>query len=152
MFKGSNYAYYGMYIVGFALMMVINLKNCKKYEMKKAVTVILTLITYVAGVTGAMIMGDAYSSVISKFNDGDSAVAIFGAVVFTPIFMTFAALILGQSWRNLMDMLAPGIFIILACAKFGCFLAGCCPGRECNFGIYNPNYEMTMFPSRVNSF
>lgn len=48
-----------------------------------------------------------------------------------------------------MDLLAPGIFIILACAKFGCFFGGCCPGRECSFGVYNPEYEMTMFPSQL---
>ncbi len=69
--------------------------------------------------------------------------------MFTPIFMTVVALLLGQSWRKVMDMLAPGIFIILACAKFGCFLAGCCPGRECSFGIYNPKLELTVFPSQL---
>ncbi len=35
MFKGSEYAYYAMYLVGFAIMMIINLKNHKKYDLKK---------------------------------------------------------------------------------------------------------------------
>ena len=149
MFKGSEYAYYGMYLVGFAIMMIVNLKTHRKYEFKKSVTVLITVITYVAGVIGAMIMGDAYTALIEKFDAGGSSVAIFGAVVFTPIFMTVVALLLGQSWRKVMDMLAPGIFIILACAKFGCFMAGCCPGRECSFGIYNPKLELTVFPSQL---
>ena len=149
MFAGSDKAYYGMYLVGFAMMMIVNLKTHKRYELKKSITVIITLITYCAGVTGAMIMGSLYTKVAESFGAGGSRVAIFGAVVFTPIFMSIVALALGQSWRKVMDMLAPGIFIILACAKFGCFLDGCCPGRECSFGIYNPKLEMTVFPSQL---
>lgn len=149
MFKGSEYAYYGMYLVGFAIMMIVNLKTHRKYELKKSVTVLITVITYVAGVIGAMIMGDAYTALTANFDAGGSSVAIFGAVVFTPIFMTVVALILSQPWRKVMDMLAPGIFIILACAKFGCFMAGCCPGRECSFGVYNPKLELTVFPSQL---
>ncbi len=149
MFEGSEYAYYGMYLVGFAIMMIINLKTHKKYELSKAVTIVITLITYFAGVAGAMIMGSAYSALIARFDTGGSSVAIFGAVLFTPIFMTAVALLFGQSWRKVMDMLAPGIFIILACAKFGCFMSGCCPGRECSFGVYNPKLELTVFPSQL---
>ena len=149
MFEGSQYAYYGMYIIGFAIMMIVNLKTHERYELKRFVTVVITLITYVAGVTGAMIMGKAYTALIERFDAGGSSVAIFGAVVFTPIFMTAVALLLGQPWRKVIDMLAPGIFIILACAKFGCFMAGCCPGRECSFGIYNPELELTVFPSQL---
>ena len=147
MFKGSDYAYYGMYLVGFIIMMLVNLKTYKKYELTKKTAVVLTLITYVAGVTGATIMGDIYSAVAKNYG-GSAGVAIFGAVFFTPIFMILVALVSGKSWRKVMDLLAPGIFIILACAKFGCFMGGCCPGRECSFGVYNPNYEMTMFPSQ----
>ncbi|MBQ7861708.1 MAG: prolipoprotein diacylglyceryl transferase [Clostridia bacterium] len=149
MFEGSEYAYYGMYLIGFAIMMLVNLKTHKKYEFTKKTAVIFTLITYVAGVTGAMIMGSAYTALIERFDAGSSSVAIFGAVVFTPVFMIITALLFGKSWRKVMDMLAPGIFIILTCAKFGCFMAGCCPGRECSFGVYNPKLELTVFPSQL---
>lgn len=148
MFKGSEYAYYAMYLVGFIIMMIVNLKTYKRYELKKSITVIITLITYVAGVGGATIMGDLYSAVASEYG-GSSGVAIFGAVFFTPIFMTVVSLILGQPWRKIMDLLAPGIFIILTCAKFGCFMGGCCAGRECSFGIYNPLLELKVFPSQL---
>lgn len=149
MFPGSKYAYYGMYLVGFAIMMLVNLKTYKKYELTKKTAVIFTLITYFAGVFGASMMGDMYSDAIAKFGGANSSVAIFGAVVFTPIIMTAVSFIGGQSWRKIMDLLAPGIFIILTCAKFGCFMAGCCVGRECSFGIYNNEYEMTLFPSQL---
>lgn len=149
MFEGSGIAYKAMYIIGFAIMMILNLKFHKKYSISRKNGVIITLITYFSGVYGAMIMADWYNSVVESFGVDGSTVAIFGAVVFTPIIMSVVALVLGQSWRNVMDMLAPGIFIILACAKFGCFMAGCCPGRECSFGIYNPELELTVFPSQL---
>ncbi len=149
MFEGSKYAYYGMYLVGFAIMMLVNLKTYRKYELTKKTAVVFTLITYAAGVYGASVMGNMYSSLIAKYGGTNSSVAIFGAVVFTPIFMTVASLISNKPWRKIMDLLAPGIFIILTCAKFGCFMAGCCVGRECSFGIYNPEYEVTLFPSQL---
>lgn len=149
MFEGSKYAYYGMYLVGFAIMMLVNLKTYKKYELTKKTTIVFTLITYVAGVTGAMIMGNAYTAAIAKYDGGYSNVAIFGAVVFTPIFMTAASLLANKPWRKIMDLLAPGIFIILTCAKFGCFMAGCCPGIECSFGFYNEQVGAVTFPSQL---
>lgn len=145
----NGYLYDGMYFVGFALMMIVNLKTYKRYGLTKTSTVLITLITYVAGVSSAMIMGSLYSAVAAKYDSEGSTVAIFGAVFFTPIFMSVVALIAGKSWRKVMDMLAPGIFIILTCAKFGCFFGQCCPGRVCNFGFYNSKYEMTMFPSQL---
>lgn len=149
MFEGSGIAYKAMYVIGFVIMMIVNLKIYKKFELTKRTTVIFTLITYFAGVYGAMKMGDIYNVITEKFGVDGSSVAIFGAVVFTPLIMTAFAFVGGKSWRKIMDLLAPGIFIILACAKFGCFMGGCCPGRECSFGVYNPEYEMTMFPSQL---
>lgn len=149
MFEGSKYAYYGMYLVGFAIMMIVNIKTYKKYEITKKSAVVITLITYFAGVYGAMVMGDMYSNAIKDMDGADSRVAIFGAVVFTPILMTLVSLLFGKPWKKVMDLLAPGIFIILACAKFGCFLVGCCPGRECSFGVYNPTLGLKVFPSQL---
>ena len=150
MFPGSMIVDRALYLLGFIIMMIINLKTHKRYNLNKTKTIILTLITYVAGVSGAMIMGDIFNALMaSKGYPGNSAVAIFGAVIFTPIIMTIAALIFKQSWRGVLDMLAPGIFIILACAKLGCFLDGCCHGVECSFGIKYLNNDMTVFPIQI---
>lgn len=150
MFPGSSTVYKLMYAVGFAIMMVINLKTHKKYRLSTKHTVIITLITYVAGVTGALIMGHSYMALMESMGfTVDSNVAIFGAVIFTPLFMTVTSLVLKQDWRRVIDMLAPGIFIILACAKFGCFCAGCCFGIECSFGVMSPMINVTVFPIQI---
>lgn len=150
MFEGAGIVYKLMYVVGFALMMLINLKTHKKYRLSTLNTVILTLITYVAGVVGATIMSNIYSEVMNALGFSEPAsVAIFGAVVFTPLFMTVASLLLKQDWRRVIDMLAPGIFVILACAKLGCFLYGCCHGIECSFGVMSPRILATVFPIQI---
>ncbi len=150
MFPGANVVYKLMYLVGFSIMMVINIKTHKRYRLSTKKTVVLTLITYIAGVVGAMIMSNIYSKTMSLLGCSVSAsVAIFGAVIFTPLFMTVASLIVKQDWRRVLDMLAPGIFIILACAKFGCFLNGCCHGIECSFGVMNPYINAVVFPIQI---
>lgn len=152
MFKYSEYVYYLMYIVGFAIMMIINLKNYKQYGVKKKSARNYTLITYVYGVAGAMIMGKIFSACAHYFNSAKgSTVAIFGAVIFTPVFLLITLKLQKKDASSYMDMLTPGIFIILTCAKFGCFLGGCCAGFPCETGlcIYNPQLEMKVFPVQI---
>ena len=138
-----------MYIIGFLLMMIVSLTTCKKHNLSKLNAFLFTLVSYVGGVAGAMFMGDQFTKVAVRYGGLESKVAIFGAVMFVPIFIIGAALIFGKPWRNVMDTMAPGGFIILTCAKFGCFIYGCCPGLPCEFGLYNPVFDMVMFPSQI---
>lgn len=138
-----------MYAVGFILMMVVSLSTCKKHGVSRLSAFAFTLVSYVGGVAGAMFMGDQFTKVAVKYGGLESKVAIFGAVMFVPIFIIGAALLSGKPWRGVMDTMAPGGFIILTCAKFGCAIYGCCSGIPCEFGIYSPVYKMVMFPSQI---
>ncbi len=149
MFKNSGYFYDAMYVVGFALMMVINLFTHPRYNIKKRDAVLYTLYTYVCGVVGAMLMGKIYTVVNSAFGfDEGSNVAIFGAVIFTPILIMIFP-IKHKQWKDVLDMLTPGILLILACAKLGCFVNGCCRGIECSFGIHYPDTDYKNFPVQI---
>ena len=115
MFSGSEYLYYVMYLVGFAIMMILNIKDRARYKIEKRKAVIYTLITYVYGVVGAMIMGSIYTAAAKHLGSNEvSRVAIFGAVIFTPIFLVLTFLLMRSDWRRNLDFLTPGIFIILA--------------------------------------
>lgn len=156
MFEGSNIIYKGMYLVGFALMMLYSIKNCGKYNISKKRAVVMTLFTYVSGVTGALIMGKIFTLISESLGlSQSSSVAIFGAVIFTPLFLILGFIVTEKllvavkpgSWRDNIDLLTPGIFMILICAKFGCMFAGCCQGFLCDsFGIYNPVLDAKVFP------
>ena len=138
-----------MYIIGFIFMMVVSLSNYKRHGVSKKTAFLITLVSYYGGVAGAMFMGDQFTKVSVKYGGAESNVAIFGAVMFVPFYIIGAALLAGKPWRNVMDLMAPGGFMILACAKFGCFIYGCCPGIECEFGVYNYIYDKVMFPSQI---
>ncbi len=156
----ADKAYYSMYLIGFIIMMVHTVLRCKKYGISRPRSVIYTLLTYIYGVGGAIIMGNIYSSAAAARGSGDiSKVAIFGAVIFAPIFLIISVILenLGRrllkkdqvSLRNTLDLLTPGIFIILTCAKFGCALIGCCHGIGCTFGVYHPDLHMYVFPVQI---
>ena len=156
----ADKAYYAMYIIGFAIMMAYSLVKCKKYYIPRPRIAIYTLLTYVYGVGGAMIMGSIYSAIAAARGSGDmSKVAIFGAVIFTPLLLAASVLLENLvrrhlnkervSMRNTFDVLTPGIFIILTCAKFGCALIGCCHGIGCSFGVYHPDLHMYVFPVQI---
>ncbi len=149
MFEKSSIFYDAMYVVGFALMMVWNLVDHKRYGIKKREAVLTTLYTYVCGVIGALLMGFIYTKVNAAFGyDEKSTVAIFGAVVFTP-FLLLIFPIKHRDWKSIMDMLAPGILLILTCAKLGCFVNGCCRGIVCEFGIHYPDSDYKNFPVQI---
>ncbi len=159
MFEGSDIIYKGMYLVGFALMMIYSILKCKKHNISRQRAITMTLFTYAAGVGGALIMGKVFTLISTHFGLGQtSSVAIFGAVMFTPLFLLLGFIISEKlfmmvkksCWRDNIDLLTPGIFIILTCAKFGCMFAGCCQGFLCDsFGIYNPILEAKVFPIQI---
>ncbi len=164
--------YYAMYVVGFALMMLLNVFSYDRYRTTLTRAVFYTLLTYFYGVGGAMLMGRIYTAVSAARGASDtSKVAIFGAVVFTPLFLLLTVLAENlcygfrprkadkdqrgaykrtESPRDTLDLLAPGIFIILTCAKLGCSFEGCCFGVECSWGVhtgYHPG--VTVFPVQL---
>ncbi len=160
--------HYLMYLVGFTLMMILNVKNYGLYHCSRKRAVLYTLLTYPCGVGSAILMGKIYNAlaaakgVIEKSN-----VAIFGAVIFTPLLLLFAVwieklVIAGKNRgkkaaalpnsRDTMDLLTPGIFLILTCAKLGCFFGGCCYGIVCSFGFYNTRADAKVFPVQLCEF
>lgn len=142
-----------MYLVGIIGMFVICLLSRKKYKTNLPRAFVYTLVTFVFGVVGAMIMGKIFIASMSAASGGeyipDSNVCIFGALMFLPVFMIVLSLISGEKYRKLMDYMTPGIFFILACAKFGCLLAGCCYGVASEHGVYNHNLDYLVFPVQL---
>lgn len=154
---------YFMYLVGFTLMMILNLVCYPVYRCSKKRAVIYTLMTYVFGVLSAMLMGKIYTMLAQMRHVEDvSKVAIFGAVIFTPLLILLSVAIENlifkkkqgdkfkpANQKDTMDLLTPGIFIILTCAKFGCFCGGCCYGVACDFGVFNPKAGTKVFPVQI---
>ena len=135
------------YLLGFIAMLLINLKTKKLYKLKTSEAVVITLVTYICGVIGAVLMGNINGLVLTMNNlPASSGVAISGAVMFTPLFMLIFALIAKKDWKIVLDLITPGVYAILACAKMGCATAGCCAGIEWESGVYNESIGANVLP------
>lgn len=138
-----------MLSIGLVIVIILSFFTCKKHGISKLATLIFILLGYGGGIYCAKLMGGLYTYVSKMYGGGTSNVAIFGVVVGLPYILILASLASGKDWRSVTDLFAPGAFLGLAFSKFGCNFAYCCPGIEWEHGIYNPLYEMTVFPSQL---
>lgn len=145
--------YYGMYLVGTILMFTVSFATYKKYALKLWQATVFTIVALVGGLTGTVIMGKIFTALLRANGIfGKSNMAIYGAVIFTPLILLVASLITRQPWKKILDMIAPSGVIFTACAKLGCMFIGCCAGIECSFGVYSARHDTTVFPSPVFEF
>ncbi|MBR5410871.1 MAG: prolipoprotein diacylglyceryl transferase [Clostridia bacterium] len=53
------------------------------------------------------------------------------------------------SFRDTMDLMIPGAFVVFATIKIGCAINGCCMGVEWSWGLMNPQLNKTLFPVQI---
>ena len=161
--------YYMMYYVGFFAALAVNLLFHYKYGSSRLRAGLYTL-CFAYGVIGAMIMGRVYTAVLRHVGQtGSSSVSMFGAVIFTPLFImltacaetalrnkpgkkrkkSFSPVGFRDNVNDTLDMLTPDIFIVLACMKLGCHFRGCCYGVPMENGIYSAMAKMNVFPVQI---
>ena len=167
--------YYATYAVGFILMLLLSLLRCPVYGSSRARAAAYSVITFLSGFAGALIIGVVYNFLFSlKGVETAIRVDMLGAVIFTSLFLLAAVYIEKYYWkrqaqkaaqdgakaapartvsfRDTMDMMIPGSFLVFTCIKLGCHVRGCCAGVECGWGIYFPNRDITLFPVQLCEF
>ena len=168
--------YYATYALGFILMLLLSLFRCGVYGSSRARAAVYSVITFLSGFAGARIIGVVYNFLFSlKVIETDVKVDVLGAVIFTALFLLIAvyiekfflnrrqkqaaqngtdaiAPIRTVSFRDTMDMMIPGSFLVFACIKFGCHIRGCCYGVEWSWGIHFPERDITLFPVQLFEF
>ena len=161
--------YDATYVVGFVLMLSLSLLTHGLYKSSRLRAAAYSFITFFSGLAGAFIIGFLYNVILSlKDIKTDVRVDVLGAVIFTSLFLLAAvyaekgllrlrAKKSGEdippravSFRDTMDMMIPGSFLVFASIKFGCSIRGCCFGVECSWGVHalnDPN--VTLFPVQL---
>ena len=162
--------YDASFIVGFGLLLTQNLLRCKTFHISRARAIVYSFLTLLSGGGGAMLAATVYNAlaavkgVIAGVNVDQT-----GALVLVPPFM--AAAVGVEKWylkrrqtaaggtkpeqaktvsyRDTMDLIIPGCFVLLSITKIGCHFRGCCYGVECGWGIYFPNRDITLFPVQI---
>ena len=157
--------YYAFYAVGFALMLALSLIRCRTYRISRPRAAVYSVITFLSGYCGAWLIGKIYNLLASLKNwYPDIKVDVLGAVIFTSLFLLAAVhaekffLRRGKktageggdvSFRDTMDLMIPGAFLVFACIKIGCMVRGCCWGVECGWGVESPYLHTTVFPVQI---
>ncbi|MBQ9879957.1 MAG: prolipoprotein diacylglyceryl transferase [Clostridia bacterium] len=166
--------YYATYAVGFALMLALTLIRCRVYGSSRVRAAVYSFITFLSGFAGAALIGFVYNLLFSlKGVKTDIYVDMLGAVIFTSLFILAAVSVEKRylrskkektgksknapqarsvSFRDTLDMMIPGSFLMVACIKIGCHVRGCCYGVEWPWGIHYENRGITVFPVQMFEF
>ncbi|MFZ5353138.1 MAG: prolipoprotein diacylglyceryl transferase [Bacillota bacterium] len=140
---------YGLMIaigVAFALLMAV--KRAKKYDLDEDIIYGLGIVTLISGVAGAKLL---YCIVEIKSIIADPSLILSsgGFVIYGGIIGGVAAAILycrfkKVSFMQYFNLAAPSVALAQGFGRIGCFLAGCCYGREtdsiCGIAFHNSPY------------
>ena len=118
--------------VGMLLLMLLRRKFFPQIRIWKFP--IISILLTIAGVAGAMLM-----FFIESGSFGGTS--FFGAILFIPVLL-LPGMLLGISFRDLMDLCAPAECLMLAFMKLDCLQSNCCLGK------YLPALEF-QFPSQI---
>ena len=165
--------YDASYAVGFALMLLHNILTCKIYKIGRIRASLYTAVTFLFGLAGAMLISLIYNWLFSlKGITTGIKVDVIGAVIFT------SPLLLGAVYtektilkhlykkaaekdpeaqdksksiffRDMLDLMISGSFLMFATIKLGCMIRGCCWGVECSWGVQSTYINATVFPVQI---
>jgi len=129
-----------MIIVGFVAMCVINAFRAKNYAFKWWQGLIISVIVNIYAIFGARLLFtiENIGYVIENGLTLWGGVSFFGTVMFLPVLVVATCKIFKLDVKRYLDFLTPTVPIELACIRIGCFLGGCCYGRQFAFGIAMP--------------
>ncbi|MCC8163617.1 MAG: prolipoprotein diacylglyceryl transferase [Lachnospiraceae bacterium] len=123
--------YWLMFAVGVVAMCALACGSRKRYGVKIWQAVIYTLLLAVCGLAGTKILyilENWQDFLKNGFTLG--GLSFFGAVYLIPLLMWLPGRLFSLNYEQSMDLCAPCVALILACMRIGCFLNGCCGGRE----------------------
>lgn len=119
-------------MVAMMLLMILQRKKYKGAAIWKMI--LLGFLLTVTGVAGTMILFYIESG---RFG----GTSFFGAVLFVPL-LILPALLLGLSYRDILNLCAPSECLMLAIMKVDCLVSDCCIGK------YIPSLGI-QFPSQI---
>lgn len=143
--SGAADLIYGNYwILTIPTILGISLSLGHKYSIK-AIKVILSVII----VFGAESAITSLLFQIPLHVRGGGVSSVVRAFVYLPLVALLCAKLFKIKWGTLCDVLAPSICAAQGVGSSACIFTGCCHGYPFAYGIYNPAYEMRLFPVQL---
>ena len=140
----ADWIYSNYWILTAPTFLGISLFLGKKYDIsvKKLIPIAVIVFLAESGLTSLLYQVPVYVR-------GSGVSSVVRAFVYLPLVMLVCAKLFKISWADLCDVIAPGICAAQGVGSSACVFTGCCHGYPSAFGIYNPVYEMKLFPVQL---
>ncbi|MBR0537370.1 MAG: prolipoprotein diacylglyceryl transferase [Clostridia bacterium] len=149
----TQFVYYGMLVLGGLAAALSAAALAGTRGLTKSEAFRFSLAGFFSGVLGAMAMAAIYNAVITLVSDGapfeHSRVSLYGGLLFMPGLMWVFLRLQKRTYADVMDIVAPGVYVLLGFGKIGCTVYGCCYGIVCSFGVHTPFADGTRFPVQL---
>lgn len=151
------YSYGLMLVIGFIASTLLASAQAKREGIDPDIIFNLCFIVFVFGIIGARIFYvfsnfDYYlRNPLEAIMLQKGGLAWFGGLILG----TFSGIIYLRlkklSVYRAADLLVPFVALAQAIGRLGCFLNGCCYGKESVFGIYFPSHDAVLIPTQLYS-
>ena len=139
---GFEIGYYlTFFVVGFLGIFIFNTFYGKKFNIKPAKGLLLSVSSYLLIFVWAYIL----AWVESLFSDWGhhNVVRVY---IWMPLLLFLLAKPMKLKWKACVDFIAPSTCLVFGFVKFGCMFPGCCYGIPCDWGIYSHEAGYNCFP------
>jgi len=153
----SIYSYGFLLAVAFLVATTLAASQAKREKVDPDVILNLSFIVFVLGIIGARIFYvvenlnyylNNLSEIIMLQKGG---LSWFGGLILGSISGLFYLKFKKLSIYKIVDLFAPFLVLGQAIGRLGCFLNGCCFGKESIYGIYSPVQEAVLIPTQLYS-
>jgi phosphatidylglycerol:prolipoprotein diacylglycerol transferase len=151
------YSYGLMLVIAFVVSTLLASAEAKRKGIDPDVIFNLCFTVFILGVIGARIF-----YVLSNFSYylrnpfeiimfQKGGLAWFGGLILGASSGIYYLRIKKLNVYKIADLLVPFVALAQAIGRLGCFLNGCCYGKESGFGIYFPNHDAVLIPTQLYS-
>ena len=145
--------YYASFAVGLLLAVLCSVRAGKKTGLSARDAGLYTVMGFLCGVLGAVLMAQAYNAAMRAIAGENafspSTVSLYGGLLLIPPLMALPVKKMRAGYGTVMDVCAPGVYVLLGTAKLGCFAYGCCYGVPCEWGSFNRFTGEKVFPVQL---
>lgn len=130
--------------LGLLAMAVFNFCYSKKYGISKTKAMFFTVAVYAIAYSW-MLVHTWMETGFQKFGSRN----IVRCFVYVPLIIYFVGKMVKLPWKTLCDYFVPSICLTVGISRIGCVFAGCCRGYPSSWGLYNPKYDIIVFPVQI---
>jgi phosphatidylglycerol:prolipoprotein diacylglycerol transferase len=151
------YSYGLTLVIAFMVCAYLAARHARKCGIDPDIIFNLCFVVFISGIIGARVFYVAsnfsyYSNnILEIIMLQKGGLAWFGGLIGGVICGILYLKIKKLAVLKIADLLVPFVALAQAIGRLGCFLNGCCYGKESAFGVYSPQLDATLIPAQLYS-